>query len=44
MFADADGPEIVQPFQVQGRVVWMRLEEGKILIRQRSDLGWQGFI
>jgi hypothetical protein len=39
MFADADGPKIAQPFQVQGRVMRIKLEEGKVLICQRSDFG-----
>jgi hypothetical protein len=39
MFANADRPKIAQPFQVQGRVTRIRLEEGKVLIRQRSDFG-----
>jgi hypothetical protein len=39
MFANADKPQIAQPFQVQGGVTRIRLEEGKVLIRQRSAFG-----
>jgi hypothetical protein len=32
MFADADGPKMAEPFEVQGRVAWIRLKESKVLI------------
>jgi len=44
MFADADGPEIAQPLEVQRGVTRIRLEEGKVLVSQRSNFGGQRFI
>jgi hypothetical protein len=32
MVADAHGPSIAKPFEVQGRVTRIRLEEGKVLV------------
>jgi len=32
MLADADGPNIAQPFEVQGRVTRIGLEEGEVLV------------
>jgi hypothetical protein len=32
MFADADGPKFAEPFEVQGRVTRIGLEESKILV------------
>jgi hypothetical protein len=32
MFADAHAPKIANPFEVQGRVMRIGLEEGKVLV------------
>jgi hypothetical protein len=44
MFTGADGPEIAQPLEVQRGVTRIRLEEGKVLVSQRSNFGGQRFI
>jgi hypothetical protein len=37
MFANADGPKAAELFEMQGRMAGIRLEEGEILIGQRSN-------
>jgi hypothetical protein len=32
MFADAHGPKVAKPFEMQGRVTRIGLEEGKVLV------------
>ena len=42
--ANPDRPHIAEPFEVQGWVLWIALEEQIVLVRERADLLRKGIV